>query len=332
MTALFREAHNSWSDRNYYGREGRVKRILSIAILVLCLAGCISLYMQDWQASIAKPSQENGPIAEEAPKAEPATVVACRQRGMGLLRRYAPSSYGLMKTYYELPKKYLINGNVQNLGSLTDAFFVFANFENDFDVVRHLGVVVHESNHSLVDLLGFNLAVTAKRDFSIGSGEYWGYYLGETKRCLVRATATFPAGEMAASASAALQDTARFKPYVLCSAQGGSTLTQGMGAYGLLDEFHAYYWTARTDLELLSFLKEQKEPTCESVHHFCDAADDWYHAYLEFKSFILYYILFARSHNAAVYDGILSRARCSDSVLRQGRDACRDRGWPAVQL
>ena len=206
-----------------------------------------------------------------------------------------------MRTSYGLPHRYRLDGIVRTFSSLSDDFSLTCRYQDELDVVKLLATVVHECDHSLIGHLGFHLAVTSGKDF----GDPWkcmGLYLDDAERYLLPIAPAFPSREMAASAPPALRASFRFKQYVHPSVPNQSTQTEGI--YGLLNEFHAYYWSARVDAELLSYLVEGRR-SYDNVFAFCGKADNAYSAYLEFRSYILHYLLFARTRDPALYAGLM---------------------------
>jgi hypothetical protein len=84
--------------------------------------------------------------------------------------------------------------------------------------------------------------------------------------------------------------------------------THVYGIYGLLNEFCAYSWICRTDLALLNYYSGLKELDRQRIKYNIDRVEDTYLAYLEFKYFILKYLLYAREHKPSVYREIIGNS------------------------
>ena len=139
------------------------------------------------------------------------------------------------------------------------------------------------------------------------------YYLGPDQQLLVLYTDNFPANEIDPYAPEEIKKTSRYDLYVLGkypSGEMGSYRigTHVYGIYGLLNEFCAYSWTCRTDLALLNYYSGLKELDRQRIKYNIDRVEDTYLAYLEFKYFILKYLLYAREHKPSVYREIIGNS------------------------
>jgi hypothetical protein len=133
---------------------------------------------------------------------------------------------------------------------------------------------------------------------------YYAFYLDEGDICFVPLTDTFPAREMDQSIPEGIKSIQCYDYYVT-NVKTPDQSTQQVGVYGFLDEFCAFFWTARVSLDLVAFYRRTEPPSLEDINTVFNNADRAYHYYLAFKYFILHYILFAQKHNPAVYDGII---------------------------
>lgn len=177
-------------------------------------------------------------VLPEEERVEDPAVTACRERGMALLKQYAPDSY-LLVTYY---------------------------------------------------------------------------YLGPGQQLLVLYTDKFPANEFDPYVPEEIKKTSRYDLYVLGKYPSGEmgsyrTGTHVYGIYGLLNEFCAYSWTCRTDLALLNYYSGLQDLDGQTIKYNIDRVEDTYLAYLEFKYFILKYLLYAREYKPSVYREIIGNSR-----------------------
>ena len=262
--------------------------LFSLLLSALGLTGCFHLQTQ------------SRPVNKYV---EDPVVTACRERGMSLLKQYAPDSYWLMQNYYTVQQKQVERGLIIMSADIHDPFSdFFSTYTKEIDIMKNLAALVHESDHGLIRYLGTELALTHGKN-TLYPKKYYGILLNETERFLVEVTPFFPTRAIDASAPPELQATSRYQLYVLSPSPDQGT--QQDGIYGLLDEWEAYYWTLRTDVSLLSYYERQKEVSMEDVVYVVSRVDDWYHAYLEFKCFMLQYLLYARAHAPEAYQGIM---------------------------
>ena len=128
-------------------------------------------------------------------------------------------------------------------------------------------------------------------------------YTGNGNYIVVPYTETFPSKEMASSIPETLR-TFRFGTYVDTDENSVPGMdpnlegTQQYGIYGLLNEFTAYCWGCNNDVALQDYLTE-------------NGMDVWRKpntlgSYIEFRYYILHYMLYAREHHPDIYQGILN--------------------------
>ncbi len=97
--------------------------------------------------------------------------------------------------------------------------------------------------------------------------------------------------------------TGRYETYVYPSEKIMGS--QQHGVYGLLDELNAYYAGTKTTLDLYPYYKDKQNSESGWKDFFADYYGTYY-AYLEFKSYMLYYMLYAKQKETAVYKAILA--------------------------
>ncbi|MBN1699125.1 MAG: hypothetical protein JW881_16520 [Spirochaetales bacterium] len=266
---------------------------------LVCLIQCLSSVPQtdaSRQAAILR--------GEGVPGYNDPNAALHREQGMSLLERFAPACHQLMKTHYASEKKIRYQGHLWNLESLNDPFIFIANCRDDRERVISLPTVIHETTHSIIDDLGIEMAIKAGLDFKHGK-TYYAFYLDEGDIHFMPLTAAFPAREMAESIPLEIRSLQCYDYYVLSVKAGDDQTTQQEGVYGLLNEFCAFYWTARTEQELIAFYRQLEPLFVKDVNSVFNNADRSYHYYLAIKYFILHYILFAQEHDPGVHDLIM---------------------------
>ncbi len=219
---------------------------------------------------------------------------------MEMLRLHAPSSHALMTRYLGLPEDVKLGGITFHFGK-ADMFGLASGTEEPV-MAQSLATIVHESDHALTSCLGFHmgqpkgLSPTAKR---------YGLLAIDGSETLVTLSPVFPSRDIIPAMGPELRATSRFSPYI--QSPDPSQSTQMDGIYGLLDEFNAYSWSTRTNLELI----RNYWPTVaagldlSAINTILSRSDDNYHAYLEFRYFILKYLIQAKTVRAEVYAGIM---------------------------
>lgn len=119
-------------------------------------------------------------------------------------------------------------------------------------------------------------------------GTYTAYYLGNGEIRLVKHTEGFTADKINSVFPKKLM-TPRYETYVYPSPP--SMGSQQHGVYGLLDELHAYYTGTIAAFDFYNYYYKEKDDTAEGWNEYVTNYYATYYANLEFKSYILYYII-----------------------------------------
>ncbi|MDO5135265.1 MAG: hypothetical protein Q4D55_04360 [Eubacteriales bacterium] len=159
-------------------------------------------------------------------------------------------------------------------------------------VSEGLEVAVHEETH------GYSF-----QDYPWWSGAQGeSIYTGNQKKIDVRYTKVYRSREMARTIPASLR-TERYDLYV-----GNPTANLASdvnGAYGLLNEFTAYYWGMHTIMSLKPYFeKNARKPSDWNVYLHSGSNDRM--AYAEFRFYILEYLYYAKKHYPQIYNGIMN--------------------------
>ena len=143
-----------------------------------------------------------------------------------------------------------------------------------------LGTVVHEQLHGYTGSAGW------KQEY---------IYVGNGNSVTVSFTDVFDTAEMAAEIPEGLR-TFRYDDYVSPDAEPAMASRQ-FGPYGLLNEYAAYCWGMNNDLRTADYFGDSPYSTTNT-----------YVAFMEFRFYILRYMLYAKEHHPAVYQGVLNNA------------------------
>lgn len=141
-------------------------------------------------------------------------------------------------------------------------------------------------------------------------------YIGNKKYCRVKYTKVFPSRKMAAAIPKALR-TYRWADYVGKPEEG--MFANEMGAYGLLNEFAAYYWGMHAQMSMLDYYMKQKTTVSQWEEFVVNCANDRV-AYAEFRYYILMYLLYAKQNEPSVYRGIAANRSFAQAYLAIDRD------------
>lgn len=164
-----------------------------------------------------------------------------------------------------------------------------------------LSVAVHEQCHAYAS---YN-----------GSWGHTAIYLGDGTHLVVPETDVFNSLEMAPTIPEELRT---FRYSYVGEAQQYLT-SQVNGPYGLLDELAAYCWGTNTDVLLYDYYLAKATSTKDWLEYVHLLTDEYY-AYVEFKYFILHYLVYAQEHDPAVYRGIVG-----NTAFRTAYSAIDDR-------
>lgn len=224
-----------------------------------------------------------------------------KARAWQLLKKYDPNGYQIVTNYYNTPASFRVGKTSVSLGSNID-FVAFLNGTTDADIANDLNTVVHEVCHLYTQRLAYKLLQKTPALYNRNK-RYSLFFINEKDSILVVQTKTFPSREIAAIIPEKLR-TLRFKNYVYPSQPNQGTQVEGI--YGLLDELNAYYQGTKTSMNLYQYyIKETKQAPADWFNFFSEI-DATYFAYLEFKLYILKYLIWGRKKHPYIYRGIMA--------------------------
>lgn len=222
-----------------------------------------------------------------------------RRLVLDTLKSYSPTGYHIVSAYDGAPEEISMAGSRLRM-SKTD-FMTYVRGAAMPEMASWLNVTVHEMCHGYAGRMAYHLA--SERKTAIYPGDrYLAFYIGGDEDILVRITRVFPSREMAREFSAGIR-TFRFATYV--DSPRSNMGTQVNGVYGLLDELNAYYHGTRTALDLLPFYKKQTRQDAQLWRSFFNQVNGTYYAHLEFKLFILRYLIYAEERHPEIFRGIM---------------------------
>ncbi len=234
---------------------------------------------------------------------------AMEKRTLEILQKYDPEALEIINTYQNAPLKYNFDGVQITLGAHTH-FMEYIKGNTEENIIKHINTAVHEMNHGYTSVASYaHLQQNKKIKYNF-EDEFYLYFINSKEKILVKLSPTFPSVKLARVIPKNLQ-TFRFSTYIK-----GSSSTQEHGIYGLLDEMNAYYIGTRTSFLLYDyFLNERKAEGQEWLEYMQDI-DGTLYAYLEFKYYILKYLLYAQTQHAAIYQEIMQNKAFKTAFLK----------------
>lgn len=178
-----------------------------------------------------------------------------------------------------------------------------------------LNTVVHEENHSANVFISRDILQKKFGKESDLFYQYDYYYLKDSRFSLLRKTPTFPSIEMVGTFPEHLR-TFRFDTYI--NTQNAVQSTQNEGIYGLLDEMNSYYQGTKASFDLLGYF-EKKGDTAD-WHDYFSGVHSTHYGCLEFRLYILKYLMFAERKHPKIYQGILNNKAWCGTFLEIDRN------------
>ncbi|SRR6056297_1080374 len=221
---------------------------------------------------------------------------------IGMLQKYYPLAYRLINEYENAPDEYHAGNTLKKI--YKNDFWSYSNKLDEISVAKKLDVVVHEMCHEYAAHMCW--PILEKRgllnDFDTS---YKTIFAGFKEPILIPITKTFPSKEIAGTFSEEIK-TFRFDKYITKPIGGENAGTQAFGVYGLIDELNAYYHQYKTAHNLVPYYKSQTKNILNAWIDNYYYADRSHRAYLEFKLYILKYLLYARDEERSVYRGVMN--------------------------
>lgn len=223
--------------------------------------------------------------------------IALEKNMLALLKTYSPDGYTILTEYISAPGKY---DGYSSFGDAHTSKWIEGITE--YDLVKSANTVVHEMNHGYTSKLFLKIFMDEGK--KLDEGKYSVFYLGNGEKRMVKHTPVFET-KLINSIYPKELIFHRYKNYIYPSRP--MLGAQQNGIYGLLDEFNAYYHGTKTTCDFFGYyLKNINNPD-----GWRDFLMDYYatfNAYLEFKTYILTYLIYAKQNNEDIYKQIIQNA------------------------
>ena len=247
----------------------RVK--ITLVFLCLCLQSC--LFAQNYQKASS--------------------------RALQILQKYDNAAYQMIQRYEAAPTSYKFGNAGIDLGNFTD-FMEYIDGYEEKDIIQGLGTAVHEISHGYTFRMHYQYRQQTNQLDDL-EATYSLIYQNPSQQTLIKHSTTFPSREMIKSFPESLR-TPRFSTYI--STKQDVQSTQQSGVYGLLDEWNAYYLDTRLACNLFEYYQNETPQKPEDWLRFMEGVDGVFYAHLEFKLYILKYLIFAKKNTQRYTRGL----------------------------
>ncbi len=249
-------------------------------------------------------------ILQSTSQAQVMTEPQARSYALSILKKYAPEGYEVINTYENAAYKYKIGETTITLNE-PGSFMRYVSGRKKEDILASLGTAVHEFNHGYTSHLPYQIieASNGKIPYTFGD-DYLVYFINSQEKILVKTSPTFPSKTLANTIPKELR-TFRFSTYIQ-----GSSSTQDQGIYGLLDEMNAYRMDTQTSFLLYDYYKNELKAEDEKWLEYMQNIDGTLFAHMEFKYYILKYLLHAQKKEPETYQGIVQNQRFKEAFLK----------------
>ncbi|GAB4128691.1 MAG: hypothetical protein OHK0045_20540 [Raineya sp.] len=207
----------------------------------------------------------------------------------------------MLDRYYKTNSVVHLPSATINIGRHLD-FMVYLTDTTHRDIMIHeIPLMVHEIYHDYTRRGAYAFLENTPDAFEPGK-EYLLFYFDEQKEIFSELISTFPASEMAKAIPNHLKEE-RFNTFI--ASNNPIMLPQKIGFLGLLDEWNAFHHQTLMAFETKEFYERESFQDARHWEGFFSNYYDSYHAYSEFKYFILKYLQYAKYKHPKVYEKIM---------------------------
>lgn len=218
-----------------------------------------------------------------------------------LLEKYDPMGHYILSETINAPSNYNFGGQKMFLSG-SKKFARYIQGKEADDLIKSLNTVVHEMTHGYTHKLTYKI-LEERGEQPVFKTQYLAIPISEEESILITETETFPSRKLAEVIPEALK-TFRFKTYI--KSKNPILSTQQSGIYGLLNEFSAYYHGTRTSYHTFKYYVNKSETSNQDYLDYLSDVNSTRNAHMEFKYYILQYLIYAKKHNREVYHGVVS--------------------------
>ncbi|GIV34087.1 MAG: hypothetical protein KatS3mg031_1622 [Chitinophagales bacterium] len=216
---------------------------------------------------------------------------------LNILQQYDSAGHSIFQRVLQAPEDYIIcESKVSIMTSANLDEYLEGNTLED--LIYDLPTLVHEFSHAYT---GNPYPYMLKHEICDVHKEYYLYFLTPQQEFFVEITQTFPSKSLYKYIRQNGGITFRTSSYI-----DGNTSTQTHGIYGLLDEMNAYRLGAQTVLQLPAYFVDSGEKYEKWLINYLAHSQSGMIAYYEFRFFILSYLIYAKTHQASIFEDIVA--------------------------
>lgn len=230
-----------------------------------------------------------------------------KKRTGELLKSYYNDGYNIFKTYYEAPSVYKFPGKKMVFENKID-FYQYIQGREERDIIKALPIIVHEVTHGYTVLMAYNKM--KKNGMPAPEKNHALFYLNQQKSFLVPQTKVFNTSEMDDYIPEKLRTTRYWYVY-----PSDGLKSHIHGIYGLVDEWNAYYHGTKTAVRLYPYFKSKYDYP-DKFLNYIRTVNNQYTAYVEFKFFILNYLLYAEQYYPEIFSNIMDNKKLMRVLLQ----------------
>ena len=217
------------------------------------------------------------------------------------LKTYSPDSYVLMQDHEQLPTEFRSAGSVVRLGNGQDKWTWVAD-KSPMGIREDIGTVVHETNHGYTTRKAY--ALLAENNQLEWGVDYSAFYIAEGQILVVKHQEVLNSHKIARLIPKELR-TFRYRPYL--SPANPLLGAQKEGIYGLMDEWNSYFHGTRTHLDMYDYYASLDRKGGAHYQEWIQQIASVQVAYLEFKYFILQYLMYVQAEDRQMYQALLNQ-------------------------
>ncbi|MEL7146428.1 MAG: hypothetical protein AAFO69_08680 [Bacteroidota bacterium] len=236
------------------------------------------------------------------------------EMAMALLKKYSPDGHYVITQATSVPGKYKFGDWTYRLGPQLGVGIYVTGTSNE-KIVESLSTAVHEMTHSYTHRLVYQTLQEQNRR-PARDAQYMVIHIKGTEKVLVKETETFISRALNNAIPKHLR-TMRFDTYI--NTRKEILGTQKSGIYGLLNEFSAYYHDSQTSYDLYEYYMQETDQRNADYLAYMSGFYSGFYAYVEFKHYILSYLLFAQDNHPDIYEGIMSNQAFKRAFLETER-------------
>jgi hypothetical protein len=215
-----------------------------------------------------------------------------------LLKENSPEVFTLLKDYYTIPRRI----SCPTTDWILEPVRPIDKYVDFKDISGTIPWAVYNLSHSLAVTKGMYIAAIDNDCLDIYGGIF-AYSINPKKTIVVNNTDVIKSHIMAKSVPSQYRG-AYFKKTL--QSRDNELGSQKFGIYGLLDEFNSFYYAMRVTIDLLDLYEEEFKLKVDKWLNFFGRTEMIYSSYVEYKIYLLEYLLYCKENKPKIYAKIIS--------------------------